>query len=157
RTAVGREEKERTAAPDSARRRRESLMRTIYKWLLGVLPQRMREGYGQEMQEIFEDRVRDHPRPALLYLLEIASLVAAFVRASREAPLRGLGADLRAGFRSLGRSPRFAMTAGLMLAVGMGGATAMFSMLDQWILRPLPFPAPDRLMDITTIDTVKGF
>jgi putative ABC transport system permease protein len=132
-------------------------MHTIYRWLLRTLPQRLREGYGQEMQEIFEDRVRDHPRPSLLYMREIASLLAALLRAPRESPFRGLGADLRAGFRALGRSPRFALTAGLMLAIGIGGSTAMFSMLDQWILRPLPFPAPDRLMDLTSIDTVRGF
>jgi putative ABC transport system permease protein len=54
--------------------------------------------------------------------------------------------DLRFGWRLLRRTPGFTAAAVLALALGVGATTAIFSVLDQVVLRPLPYPAADRLV-----------
>ena len=54
--------------------------------------------------------------------------------------------SLRFAMRQLARSPGFAITAVLMLAFGIGATTAIFSIVEAVLLRPLPFPESERLM-----------
>jgi predicted permease len=54
--------------------------------------------------------------------------------------------DLKFALRQLRKSLRFAMTAVLMLAFGIGATTAIFSIVEGVLLRPLPFPDSDRLV-----------
>jgi predicted permease len=54
--------------------------------------------------------------------------------------------DVRHGARSLWRSPSFSVTVILTLALGIGGNTAVFSVVDQLLLRPLPYPDGDQLV-----------
>ncbi len=54
--------------------------------------------------------------------------------------------DVRYGFRQLRKSPGFAVTAILTLASGIGGMTAVFSVVESVLLRPLPFLDPGRLI-----------
>jgi predicted permease len=56
--------------------------------------------------------------------------------------------DLRHGIGGLRRAPVFALTALSILSLGMGGTIAMFSLVDAVMLRPLPFPEPDRIVGI---------
>lgn len=51
--------------------------------------------------------------------------------------------------RSLGRHPGYTVPALLTLALGIGANTAMFSVLYGVVLRPLPYPAPDRLVELS--------
>jgi predicted permease len=59
--------------------------------------------------------------------------------------------DLKIAVRHLLKSPGFAVTAVLMLAVGIGATTAIFSIVEGVLLRPLPFPEPDRLMVLSDV------
>jgi predicted permease len=57
-----------------------------------------------------------------------------------------LWADVRFACRQLGRNPGFAITIVMTLALGIGATTAIFSLVNAVLLRPLPFPESDRLM-----------
>jgi putative ABC transport system permease protein len=56
--------------------------------------------------------------------------------------------DLRHGARLLARSPGFAIVAVLTLGLGIGGSTAIFTVVDSVLLRPLPYPASDRIVRV---------
>ena len=62
--------------------------------------------------------------------------------------LESLFADLKLVFRRLGKSPGFAITVLLTLAIGIGANTAVFSVLNRVILLPLPYPNSDRLVSL---------
>jgi putative ABC transport system permease protein len=59
-----------------------------------------------------------------------------------------LAQDVRFGARALRRNPGFAATAVLTLALGLGATTAIFSILNGVLLRPLPFAEPERLVQL---------
>jgi putative ABC transport system permease protein len=56
--------------------------------------------------------------------------------------------DCRYAFRSFLRTPGFSIVAIITLALGIGGATAIFSVVDGILLRPLPYPSPERLVQV---------
>ena len=56
--------------------------------------------------------------------------------------------DLRHALRQLARSPAFAGIVVVTLALGIGSTTAIFSVVEAVLLRPLPYPEADRLVRI---------
>jgi putative ABC transport system permease protein len=62
--------------------------------------------------------------------------------------LESLWADMRYGLRALRRNSGFAAVAILTLALGIGGTTSVFSVVDRILFRPLPYPHAERLLSV---------
>ena len=64
--------------------------------------------------------------------------------------------DIRFALRGLLREPSFTATAVLTLAIGVGATTAMFTVVNAVVLRPLPFDEPERIAAVMTLWTKSG-
>ncbi len=62
--------------------------------------------------------------------------------------MAALGKEIRQTWRRLARAPLFTTVAVLTLAIGIGANTAVFSVINGVLLKPLPFPEPDRLVGV---------
>ena len=65
--------------------------------------------------------------------------------------------DIRYGLRQMRRNPAFAWTAVITLGLGIGATTAIFSAVYALLIRPLPYPVSDRLMEILDGNPKKGW
>jgi predicted permease len=120
---------------------------SAYNLLLRVYPASFRNEYGEEMRALFARRRREATGPLsalFLWLQTIAEVMgnAALVHGDL------LRQDLSYTARMLRRAPGFAITAAVIVALGIGATTAAFSVTDFVLLRPLPFSEPDRLVKL---------
>jgi putative ABC transport system permease protein len=119
----------------------------LYRAMLHLYPAFYRAEYGDELVRTFAVRSRvagSGASRAALWLRELVDLPrnAALVH------LDVLRQDLAYALRALRRSPGFAATVVLVAALGIGANTAVFSLTDQVLLRPLPYPSPERLVQL---------
>lgn len=118
-----------------------------YDLLLRLYPASFRAEYGEEIRAVWDRRRRDAAGPLAATAVWIA---VAFETSFNAAAVHGdiLRQDLRYTARTLAHSPGFALTAILVLALGVGANTAAFSVTDFVLIRPLPFPDSDRLVTL---------
>src|SRR5882757_8367991 len=72
------------------------------------------------------------------------------------APFENLTRDLRYTIRTLARTPGFTLTAILVMALGIGATTALFTVVKAVLLNPLPYPNSSRLVSLYESDLVGG-
>ena len=129
---------------------------SFYRLLLRLYPSSFRSEYGAEMLAIFAASVaaaRGRFGRVALALRAVADVAPNALRAHLDV----LRQDVRYSARALRRSPGFAATAIAVAALGIGATTAAYSVLDRVLLRPLPFPEPERLVRVWEDQTFRGY
>ena len=122
-------------------------MMRIYRALLHLYPASFRAEYGDEMCAILARRRRDASGPWSVTALWVAAFFEILLNAAA-VHWDVLRQDLRYTARTLARTPGFALTAILVVALGVGANTAAFSVTDFVLIRPLPFAEPERLVKL---------
>jgi putative ABC transport system permease protein len=143
----------------------------LYRVLLRVYPAAFRRRYRADLEAVF-DGVRAEPRHAgplgavrfWTHILADLAVTGLRQRAGRarllftrvprlpSQPKRSqidtLLQDLRYALRSVARRPGFTAIAVLSLALGIGGTSLIYGLVDGFVLRPFPYPEPDRLVAV---------
>jgi putative ABC transport system permease protein len=142
-----------------------------YRTLLHLYPPRFRRAFAQDLVETFRDQRREmirHGEPAAAFwfaaLRDVATQASAeWLNAAwrlarnihgneeEESSMAAIPhalriAELRYAARRLARVPSFTIAAVFVLALGIGATTAVFSLVNGVLLRPLPYPRADRLV-----------
>ena len=73
------------------------------------------------------------------------------------APFESLLKDVRHGFRAMRRSPAFSLVVILTFALGVGVNTAIFSVVDEVLIKPLPYPESERLVRLREANAKADF
>ena len=123
----------------------------VYRRLLRLYPRDFSDDYADEMTHLYRDRVRDEGAPSVWLVL-----VADLVRTAPREQFSTFVQDVRHAWRTWRRTPMLAIAAVLTLAVGVGANTAVFSVVHGVLLRPLPYPDADRLVEVFEDNTRTG-
>ncbi|HSR42873.1 MAG TPA: ABC transporter permease, partial [Longimicrobiales bacterium] len=107
----------------------------------------------EEFGEVAADRGRGSA--VAWYWWQVAVVGVGYARPGAAA-VRDLGGDVRHGFRTLRRSPGFSLSVIGTLALGIGAGTAVVSVVDAVLIRPLPFPEPAELVRVWASDETGG-
>ncbi len=147
---------------------RPAALERTYRSLLRLFPAEFRDEYGEDVMQLFRDRRRElasSPRRAraVFWLRVLSDLVAeaAAERARRwvdsrrgaarkkgSGMLDGLRQDVVYALRTLSRTPGFTALTIVTFALAIGANTAIFSVLNDVLLEPLPFGNPGRLVAV---------
>jgi len=154
-----------------------SWSRQAYSVLLRCYPRSVRERFGSEMFQLFSDSWRDRKRAGQRHVF-----MRMWARTFRDAVVNGWilrfgrrrtnGAlssgsrstnwgetilrDLKHALRSLQRAPLFSSVVVVTFTLGIGVNSAIFSVVDGVLIRPLPFPEPEQLVRVWSLDPNGG-
>jgi putative ABC transport system permease protein len=121
----------------------------FYDLLLKLYPSEFRAHYGQEMRAVARARYAEERTRGFFGVMAFGlDLIGDALITSLQEHLIMLVQDIRFTIRTLRSSPAFAIAALLTIALGIGANTAIFSVVDHVLLRPLPFPNADRLLRV---------
>ncbi len=118
----------------------------LYGLLLRLYPAAFRNEYGTGMRDVFLEQRACASGIGVITLWLTTLVDVGMNAAAAHADL--LRQDLSYTARMLRRAPGFAITTVLIVALGIGATTAAFSVTDFVLIRPLPFPEPDRLVKL---------
>lgn len=136
----------------------------LYGWALRALPPAIHREDGAEMARVFAElwaTARGRSARARLLARAFAHLpgvvLAEWFDALGRTETRSRGGwemtgwtrHLRFAVRTLRKAPAFTTTSVLLIALGVGAVTTIFTLVDHVLLRPLPYPAAERLLAIT--------
>lgn len=127
----------------------------FYRALLRAYPKSFRSEYGEELLLAVADR-RACTRGFFAHLALGIDVMFDTIRNATRIHIEILLQDLRYTFRTLRRSPAFALTAISLSALGIGATTAALAIADHVLLRPLPFRDSDRLIRFQGSDRERG-
>jgi predicted permease len=127
----------------------------LWRLFLHLLPATLREAHGAEMTAMFRRDLAAVRGPAALAV--IAAAVADVLWTAVVAHVEATVLDLRDVWRSARRAPGFAGSVVAVTALGVGAATAAFSLADHVLVRPLPFAAPDALVKLWQDQSSRGY
>jgi putative ABC transport system permease protein len=122
---------------------RSTIGERLYRLLLRLYPRDFSDDYADEMTLLYRERVRDEGM-ARVWLAVAADLT----RTAPREQAATLVQDVRHAWRTWRRTPMLAAAAILTLALGVGANTAVFSVVHGVLLRPLPYPDADRLVEV---------
>ncbi|MHB1327295.1 MAG: ABC transporter permease [Gemmatimonadales bacterium] len=125
-----------------------------YRALLWLYPASFRKEFGGEMASIFAARRRATSGTLAVLSLWLGAMID-IVPNAVAVHWDILRQDLRFVARSLRKSPGFTLTAVLVTTLGVGANVASFAVTDFALLRPLPYPEPDRLVQLW--ETAPGY
>jgi putative ABC transport system permease protein len=117
----------------------------LYRGLLILYPAEFRDEYGREMCLAFADQWREQGSAAGRALVWIHAALGVLAEAPKE-HYHVMMQDLRHAIRVMRKDAAVTAAAIAILALGIGSTTAVFSLVNGILVRPLPFPAPDRIV-----------
>ncbi len=144
------------------------MMLRLYRALLYLYPGQYRRRFGRDMAEMLADELVAAKRNGIgnvarLWVRSTTDLLlsvpATYLPAYRltalppyrqVSPMQNLFRDIRLAFRSLTKHPLFAGIAVLTIALGIGANSAIFSVVNGVMLKPLPYQEADRLVMVWT-------
>ena len=127
---------------------RNSFADRVFRFLLRFFPSEFRGDYGREMEQVFREQRRDsQEHKAGLFRLWGETIVGIFRTAPGE-HIEMFRQDGGFALRMMGKNKGFTALVICILALGIGANTAIFSVINGVLLRPLPFADGNRLVSI---------
>jgi putative ABC transport system permease protein len=119
----------------------------LYRGLLFLYPAEFRDEYARELCLALDDRCREHQSAPGLLLVWVHAALGVFFEAPKE-HYHMIIQDLRYAIRVMRRDALVTAAAIVVLALGIGSTTLVFSLADGLLVRPLPYPEQDRLVAV---------